>query len=107
MTPHDEAAAILNHYFAQLARAAGLRWSDRNQADIERATQLLCQAEAPAGDEIPPYRPVVSERQTLVLDRDELASGDYGDPQFKRWRREKQEQERATQRMLEREERAR
>lgn len=102
--PLDESAAIFNHYFAQLARAAGLRWSDRNQADIERATQLLSQADAAVDDEIPPYQPIVSDRRTLVLDRDSS-----GDPQFERWRarRRAEEDEAATQRMFDRERGAR
>ena len=97
-----EAAAIFNHYFAQLARVAGLRWSNRNQADIERAAALLGQVDA-AGDEIPPYRPIVSDRQTVVLDR-----GDYGDPEFERWRAQRREEDdAAARRMFAREERAR
>lgn len=97
--PQDEAAAILNHYLGQLARAAGLRWSERNQSDIERAAQLLCQADAP-GDEIPPYQPIMSDRRTVVLDRD-----DYGDARFGQWRAQRRTNgdEEATQRMLNRE----
>ena len=81
IVPQDEAAAIFAHYFAQLAKAAGLRWSERNQADIERACELLGDAE-PVLDEIPPYqRPIVPDRQTLVLDRPQDA-----DPTFQKWR---------------------
>lgn len=78
MTPYDEAAAILNHYFSQLARASGMRWSEHNQADIARAAELLAQPSPLASDEIPPYQPpVVSDRVTQVFDID---------PAFERWR---------------------
>jgi hypothetical protein len=56
MSSIDETSAILNHYFAQLARAAGYNWSEHNQQDIERVCDLLSDAE-PTLDEIPPYRP--------------------------------------------------
>lgn len=98
MRPQDEAGAILGHYFAQLARAAGLRWSERNQADIERAAALLAQVDAPPSDEIPPYQPIVSDRRTVVLDRDT-------DPRFEQWRAQRRAEadEAATQRMFARE----
>lgn len=55
MTPQEQASAILNHYFEQLARRAGLRWTERNRANIDRATQLLAQdASDQDADTIPP-----------------------------------------------------
>lgn len=41
MTPHDEAAAMLGHYFRNLARAAGIRWTAQNDADMQRIADLL------------------------------------------------------------------
>ena len=99
--PQDESAAILNHYFAQLARASGLRWSPRNAADIERAVALMGQDEAPL-DEVPPYVPAVrSDRVTQVLERD--PSGDYGDANFRNWRQRRAVQDEETERLLRRE----
>ena len=96
--PQDEAAAIFSHYFQQLARQCGLKWTDRNQADIERAADLLSTIEPePPTDEIPPYRPIYSDRQTVVLSRDEL------DPAFERWRRERRDDDEQARRMLRRE----
>ena len=69
IAPQDEAAAIFAHYFAQLAKAAGLRWSERYTDDIARACELLINPEE-ALDELLPYeRPIYPDRQTLVLDR--------------------------------------
>lgn len=100
LAPSDEAAAILSHYFQQLTRAAGLRWTERNQADIERVADLLAQIEPEPVDEIPPYQPIVSDRRTVVLERDEL------DPAFERWRRARRDDDDAR-RMLRRERGAR
>lgn len=99
MDAQQEAAAIFNHYFAQLARAAGLKWTQRNADDIERAVELLGQAETPALDEVPPYQPPIrSDRVTQTFERD-----DYGDPNFERWRKQKSAEEQDTRRMLRRE----
>lgn len=90
---NNTAAAILNHYFAQLARAAGLRWSERNAADIERAVSLMSSADE-ALDEVPPYQPptrevpIRSERVTQVLDRN-----DFGDANFGQWRRDRRQED--------------
>ncbi len=48
----NDAAAILNHYFAALAKQSGMRWTAANAADIQRAAELLGTA---ALDEIPPF----------------------------------------------------
>jgi hypothetical protein len=97
--PNEEAAAILSHYFAQLAQRAGLRWSERNQADIERACELLGSAELVL-DELPPFeRPVVSDRVTQVFER-EPSQSDYERQQwdaFHRWQTERAEDERVEQ----------
>lgn len=98
MHPTDEAAAILNHYFGQLARASGLKWSERNASDIDRAVALLGQDAAAPLDEVPPYRPVVSDRVTQVFERE-----DYGDRRFGRWRERRAVQDDETERLLRRE----
>lgn len=57
LAPSEEAAAILGHYLSQLARQCGLKWTERNQADIERAAELLSFGDEPeSADEIPPTR---------------------------------------------------
>lgn len=98
-TPTEEAAAIMNHYFAQLAGLNGLHWSERNAADIAHAVALLGQADAaPTLDEVPPYQPPIrSDRVTQVFDRD-----DYGDPEFGNWRKRQRDAEHDTRRMLRR-----
>lgn len=95
MNAQQEAAAILNHYLAQLARACDMKWSPRNAADIERAVALMGESEAPL-DEVPPY--VRSDRVTQVFERD-----DHGDPQFRRWRERRAVQDEETERLLRRE----
>lgn len=99
MHPSNEAAAILSHYFRELARASGLKWSERNASDIARAVELLSAAEAPALDEVPPYVPAIrSDRVTQVFDRE-----DYGDSQFSRSRQRRAVQDDETERLLRRE----
>lgn len=98
MHPLDEAAAIFNWYFAQLARASGLKWSERNAGDIARAVELLSQAEAAPLDEVPPYVPVRSDRVTQVFERE-----DYGDTNFRNWRQRRSVQDDETERLLRRE----
>lgn len=98
MNAQQEAAAIFSHYFRELARASGLKWSERNAADIARAVELLSQAEAAPLDEVPPYRPVRSDRVTQVFERE-----DYGDPRFGRWRERRSVQDDETERLLKRE----
>ena len=41
MSCNDEAALILSHYFRSLARAAGVRWTAHNDADMQRVADLL------------------------------------------------------------------
>lgn len=94
MKPEDSAAAILNHYFAHMARLVGMRWDASNRADIERAAQLLAMASAEddAGDTIPAYVEP-APRVTQVFDREEI-----NDPEFIAWRAER----RAVVRMMDR-----
>jgi hypothetical protein len=75
----NEAAAIIAHYFKQLAARNGLRWTEANECDMTRLATLLGQ-DSPA-DTIPPFQ--ADERTTLVLERDPAEA----DPQYQEWRR--------------------
>ena len=103
MSPSEEAAAILNHYLSQLARRSGLRWTESNRADIERAAQLLSPEAEEEADTIPPYQPRQAQqletRVTQVLER----SPAEGDPRYVAWRNERQRSDEQTRRMLSRE----
>ena len=102
MTQQEQAAAILNHYFEQLARRAGLRWTERNRADIDRAAQLLSvDASDQDADCIPPYQPQEQERVTIAFERNPADD----DPNFRRWRQERASDTEQARRMLERERR--
>jgi hypothetical protein len=83
--PSEHASLIIAHYLRALTERAGLRWTAQNDQDMETLADLLGACEE-AQDSIPPYEwPVVSDRQTIVFDRDEPPA-DYGDPNFARWR---------------------
>jgi hypothetical protein len=102
MTPQEQAAAILNHYMEQLARRSGLRWTERNRADIEQAAQLLsADADDQDADCIPPYQPQEQERVTISFERNPADD----DPNFRRWRQERYSDTEQARRMLERERR--
>jgi hypothetical protein len=96
MNSIDEASAILNHYFAQLARANGLKWSERNAQDIQHAADLLATDDESALDEIPPFRPALppqlDTRVTQVLTQEEQQLRD-----FEIWKKQRAEDERVNQ----------
>lgn len=97
MRPHEEAAAILRHYFRQLAKRTEAAWTEANDRDFDRLADLLADA-PPELDSIPPYGPpIVSDRVTEVFERDEL------DPNFERWRRARRDDADDARRMLRRE----
>lgn len=104
MTPQEQAAAILNHYMEQLARRSGLRWTERNRADIEQAALLLSQdADDQDADTIPPYQPQqyqLETRVTQVLDQRNAAEDD---PRFVAWRDQRRHESEQARRMLARE----
>ena len=75
----NEAAAIIAHYFKQLAARNGLRWTADNERDMTRLAGLLNQ-DTPL-DAIPPYQS--DERATVVLERDPAAS----DANYQEWRK--------------------
>lgn len=56
MTAHDEAGAILAHYFRTLAQANGLRWTDANDADIRCVVALLNTLSSDTRPALPPYQ---------------------------------------------------
>jgi hypothetical protein len=90
--PSDEASLILRHYVRTLVERSGLRWTAANDADFDRLADRLDQA-APELDEMPPYTPpIVSDRQTVVLDRPQDA-----DPNFRRWQAQRADDERVEQ----------
>lgn len=104
--PQEQAAAILNHYFEQLARRAGLRWTERNRADIDRAAQLLAQdADDQDADCIPPYQPQqqyqLESRVTQVLERERTPA--EGDQRYVAWRDQRRRESEQARRMLDRE----
>lgn len=97
IAPPDEIAAILRHYVKALTERGGLNWTAANDRDFDRLADLLTGDDSTL-DSIPPYaRPIVSDRVTQSFVRDEL------DPQFDRWRRERQGDADAARRMLRRE----
>jgi hypothetical protein len=102
MTPQEQAAAILNHYMEQLARRAGLRWTDKNRQDIERAAQLLSEEAAEEEDTIPPYEPEPRQLETRVTQVLEHSPTE-DDPDFQRWRWKRYSDTKQARRMLRRE----
>jgi hypothetical protein len=85
LDPSEHASAIIAHYLRALTERAGLRWTQANDADMQTLASLLEAVEAtPELDSIPPFeRPIVSDRQTVVLDRGNDA---IPDPSFQKWR---------------------
>jgi hypothetical protein len=97
LDPGEHAAAIISHYLRALTERAGLRWTPQNAADMQTLARLIDQLDqGEPQDTIPPYQaPVVSDRQTVVLERD-----DYERQQwyaFHRWQTERAEDERVEQ----------
>ena len=107
MTPQEQAAAILNHYMEQLARRAGLRWTDKNRQDIERAAQLLSEEATEVEDTIPPYDPESQQLETRQLETRVTQALERrpteDDPDFQRWRWERYSDTEQARRILRRE----
>jgi hypothetical protein len=87
--PHEEAGAIIAHYFKQIAGRASVRWTQANDRDMQRLGELLGQAYA-AGDTITPYcqpdlQKQLPTRVTQVLAGDQADAADL-DPQYQAWR---------------------
>jgi len=91
MNAQQEAGAIFAHYFEQLARRVGVRWTKRNRADIAHAAALLAQTDDDQdADTIPPFElpaapapPQIESRVTQQLDQDAA-----GWEAFRRWQAE-------------------
>jgi len=103
MNAQQEASAIFVHYFEQLARRVGVRWTKRNRADIAHAAALLAQADDDQdADTILPFElpaapapPQIESRVTQNLKID--------DPAFQRWRAGREDDRTIVQRMTTRE----
>lgn len=71
LSPEQQAARIIAHYLKHLTIRTGLRWTSANDRDMAILSELLG-VEIEASDTIPPYDPpIVSDRQTVVLDREQ------------------------------------
>jgi hypothetical protein len=126
MTRHNEAGAIIAHYLRQLTQASGRRWTEHNDHDMRRLAELLADddretiapfyqpaappelpAEPPAAE--PPHQ--LDTRVTTVLEREPASryaanADDLDDPNYQRWRQQRQRAQSETsiaQRMLDRE----
>ena len=115
MTLQGEAGAIIAHYLRQLTQAAGRRWTEHNERDMQRLSELLAdeQAEtigpfyppAPQPAELPAEpTPQIESRMTQVLERERASADDLDDPQYTSWRQRRQRNEiTIAQRILDRE----
>jgi hypothetical protein len=100
--PSEHAARLLEYYIRSLVERSGLRWTAANTADFDQLAELLDAVDAaPALDSIPPYeRPIVSDRVTQILEREEPPTARAPiavDPEwekFQRWRAARAEEER-------------
>ena len=124
MTRHTEAGAIIAHYLRQLTQASGRRWTEHNDHDMQRLAELLADEDRetitpfyrpPAPPELPVEPPAAEPRQldtrvTTVLDkpasRELAAADDLDDPNYQRWRQQRERGETTiAQRILDRERR--
>lgn len=89
LSPEQQAARIIAHYLKALTLRTGLRWTSANDRDMAMLGELLG-VELEASDTIPPYDPpIVSDRQTVVLDRNDYEKRQWND--FEAWRRHREE----------------
>ena len=69
MTPAEEGAAILTHYFKTLAHESGRTWSQANSRDILRAVCLIASDtpsdEPQPANTIPAYHPATAKTVTM------------------------------------------
>jgi hypothetical protein len=126
MTRHNEAGAIIAHYLRQLTQASGWRWTEHNDHDMRRLAELLADDDRetiapfyqPAAPPELPVEPPAAEpphqldtRVTTVLEREPASryaanADDLDDPNYQRWRQQRQRAQSETsiaQRMLDRE----
>lgn len=89
LSPEQQAARIIAHYLKHLTLRTGLRWTSANDRDMAMLGELLG-VEVETSDTIPAFdAPIVSDRQTVVLDRDDYERKQWGD--FEAWRRQREE----------------
>jgi hypothetical protein len=114
MTPHTEAGAIIAHYLRQLTQASGRRWTEHNDHDMRRLTELLADDDddretitpfyQPAAPPTLPFEPPAVEprqldtRVTTVLDqpatRERAPADDLDDPSYQQWRAQRPREQR-------------
>jgi hypothetical protein len=129
MNAQQEAGAIIAHYLRQLTHASGRRWTAQNDHDMQRLAALLADEEAetiapyyqPAPELLagstssPQAEPAgqIGSAVTQVLEREPAkrqpaSADDLDDPNFQRWRQQRQRAQSNTtiaQRMIDRERR--
>ena len=112
MTPHNEAGAIIAHYLRQLTIASGRRWTEHNDHDMRRLTELLADDDRetitpyyqPAAPPTLPVEPAAAEprqldsRVTTVLEqpteRERAPADDLDDPSYQQWRAQRPREQR-------------
>lgn len=113
MTPHNEAGAIIAHYLRQLTMASGRRWTEHNDHDMRRLTELLAEDDdretitpyyQPAAPSTLPIEPPTAEprqldsRVTTVLEqptgREHAPADDLDDPSYQQWRAQRPREQR-------------
>ena len=112
MTPQQEAGAIIAHYLRQLTLASGRRWTEHNDHDMQRLTELLADVDRetitpfypPAAPHALPVEPPAAEprqldtRVTTVLDqptaRERAPADDLDDPDYQQWRAQREPRQR-------------
>jgi hypothetical protein len=112
MTPHNEAGAIIAHYLRQLTMASGRRWTEHNDHDMRRLTELLADDDRetitpyyqPAAPPTLPVEPAAAEprqldsRVTTVLEqpteRERAPADDLDDPSYQQWRAQRPREQR-------------
>jgi hypothetical protein len=112
MTPHNEAGAIIAPYLRQLTIASGRRWTEHNDHDMRRLTELLADDGRetitpyyqPAAPPTLPVEPAAAEprqldsRVTTVLEqpteRERAPADDLDDPSYQQWRAQRPREQR-------------
>jgi len=112
MTSHNEAGAIIAHYLRQLTIASGRRWTEHNDHDMRRLTELLADDDRetitpyyqPAAPPTLPVEPAAAEprqldsRVTTVLEqpteRERAPADDLDDPSYQQWRAQRPREQR-------------
>lgn len=64
----EQVTSILTHYFRRLTEASGLRWTERNQEDMEQLAALVCGDEE--DEEVEDPRPRLLPVEEHIDDKD-------------------------------------